>query len=99
MKSNFDIKNFLTANREMVIAKYNDAQSNEFFNGMSLRDFMVKVMNSVSANRPASEKTAARFLEMAVSFAVSEATKIGVVNDLDKAMARKYNGTAYMALV
>jgi hypothetical protein len=58
----FELKNWMTENRELVINVYNETSKNEFFIGISLKDFMLKVYNMMNINNPKSEKRAASLL-------------------------------------
>lgn len=58
MKNAFNLQNFLSENRNTVIEKYNEAAKNQFFTGISLKDFMLKVYNDMLNNNPRSEKKA-----------------------------------------
>ena len=84
MKAQFEIKNFLANNREVVIAKYNELQNENFFDGISLKDFMFEVMNLFVMNRVKSEKTATSKLPFFISMIFCKHNTIGVVNSLDK---------------
>lgn len=99
MKNQFEIKSFLSENRETVISKYNDLTRERFFNGITLSQFMVQVMNLMVINNPKSEKRASSLLLSFVGQVIVDNSKIEVVNDLDKKLSEKYQGTAFMALV
>jgi len=59
MKAKFEIKSFLTANREQVIAKYNKVALDPHFNpNVTLHNFMGHVLNAMIFNKCASEKRA-----------------------------------------
>jgi len=58
MKATFELKSWMTENREVVIAKYNEAAKNEFFTGITLKEFMLKVYSMMEMNNPKSEKKA-----------------------------------------
>ena len=99
MKNQFEIKSFLSENREIVISKYNDLTKERFFNGITLSQFMVQVMNLMVINNPRSEKRASSLLLSLVGQVIVDNSKIEVINDLDKKLSEKYQGTAFMALV
>lgn len=99
MKTQFELKNWMTENRETVISKYEELTKEEFFNGISMRDFMVKVMNTMVMNNVRSAKRAANMLPSIMENIYYSNCEIQVVNDLDAKMKSKYEGTAYMALV
>lgn len=58
----FELKNWMSENRETVINVYNETAKNEFFTGIYLKDFMVKVYEMMVINNPKSEKRAASLL-------------------------------------
>ena len=65
MKSKFELKSWMTENREVVIADYNKMTVHQFFSGISLKEFMLKVyelmeMNNVKSKKRAASKEAAR---------------------------------------
>lgn len=62
MKATFELKTWLSENRETVISVYNETAKNEFFTGISLKDFMVRVYTMMANNNPKSEKRAASLL-------------------------------------
>jgi DNA-directed RNA polymerase subunit E'/Rpb7 len=99
MKAKFELKSWLTENREVVIANYNKITAHQFFSGISLKDFMLKVYQLMEINNVKSEKRAASMLWSLTDRVVADNTKIEVVRDRDAEMANKYKGTAYMALV
>jgi hypothetical protein len=99
MKAKFELKNYMTANRELVISKYNDLSKEDHFNGISLKSFMMKIWNTMVMNNPRSEKTAAKTLSFALDNVYYDNCQIEVINDRDAKLAEKYKGTAYMALV
>ena len=99
MKAKFELKTWLSENREVVIEKYNKLTGEEFFNGISLRDFMIQVMKLMTINNPKSEKRAASLLHYIIGDAYVNNSKLKVVNNLDDKMRQKYEGTAYMAMI
>jgi len=58
MKTKFEITNWLGENREIIINKYNDLKNEQFFSGISLKEFMTKILNAMIINNIKSEKTA-----------------------------------------
>jgi hypothetical protein len=99
MKAAFTTQNFLSENRALVIEGYNKAASSEFFNQISLKDFMVQVLNTMNNNNPKSEKRAASLLPHIVSMAIVSNTKIDATDKVTDSLRNKYNGTSYMAMV
>jgi len=59
MKTKFEVTNWLSANREIVIAKYEALTKENFFQGQSLKIFMVEILQAMQRNNVKSEKTAA----------------------------------------
>jgi hypothetical protein len=59
MKNTFDLKTWLTGNKETVIAKYNECAAHDYFSGITLRDFMFRILDDMQLNNPKSEKKAA----------------------------------------
>ena len=59
MKTEFEVTNWLSANREVVIAKYEALTKENFFQGQSLKMFMVEILQAMQRNNVKSEKTAA----------------------------------------
>ena len=96
---NFEIRNWMTENREVVIAKYDNLKNEPFFTGISLKDFMIAVMNLMISNEVKSEKRASNMLPTLIGCIYHNNSKISVRNDLDAKLANKYKGTAYMAMV
>lgn len=96
---NFEIKNWMSENREVVIENYNKLTTEQFFNGISLKDFMLQVLNLMVVNNIKSEKRAASMLPFLMGNVYVNNSKVEVVNNRDVKLAEKYKGTAYMALV
>lgn len=99
MKSKFELKSWMTENREVVIADYNKMTAHQFFSGIPLKEFMLKVYELMEINNVKSEKRAASMLPNLTDNVVMNNTKIEVLRNRDAEMANKYKGTAYMALV
>lgn len=97
MKAKFDIKNFLSENREYLISQYNKLTTERFFSGISLRDFMVDVMRKMSYYK--SEKTANRFFIDVVDEVYMANRSIQGRDLRTERLERKYKGTAAMAMV
>jgi uncharacterized protein Smg (DUF494 family) len=95
----FELKKWMSENREVVIENYNKLTTEQFFNGISLKDFMVQVLNLMVLNNIKSEKRASSMLPFLMGDVYFNNSKVEVVNDLDAKLAAKYKGTAYMALV
>jgi len=99
MKAKFEIKTWLSENREIVIAKHTKLTSETFYNGITLKDFMLQVMAVLVRNNVKSEKTASKILTIALGEVYVNNSKV-VANDFKTdALKAKYEGTAYMAMV
>ena len=59
MKTTFELNNWMSENREIVISKYNEMTNEKFFNGCTLKQFMCEVLHLMRMNNVRSEKTAA----------------------------------------
>ena len=46
----FDLKQYLTSRRDIVIEAYGNLRKEKYFNGISLRDFMLQVMNKMGVS-------------------------------------------------
>lgn len=99
MKTQFELKSWMTENRETVINNYSQLATEPFFNGITLKEFMIEVMRIMTINNPKSDKRAASLLPYIISNVYASNCEVQVVNDLDEKLAAKYQGTAYMALV
>lgn len=99
MKSTFELRNWMTQNREMVIASYKQLTNEKFFNGISLKDFMVQVYNRMVENNPKSDKRASSLIGGILESVSHNNSKIGTPNSMDAKLSAKYSGTAFMALV
>jgi len=62
MKKAFDLKTWLGENRNVVISKYEELTKEEFFQGITLAEFMKRVLNQMANNFPKSENRAASLL-------------------------------------
>ena len=62
MKATFELRTWLSENRETIISEYEQLSNEEFFNGMSLQNFMIAVLNTMAINNPKSEKRSASLL-------------------------------------
>lgn len=99
MKAKFELKTWMTENRELVISEYNKMTTNQFFSGIPLKDFMYMVYNNMSINNIRSEKRASEMLPRLIERVVSDNINIEVLRDRDAELASKYKGTAYMSLI
>jgi len=73
----FTLTTWLTENREIVIAKYEALKSEQFFNGITLKEFMVKILKAMQMNNVKSEKRAASMLPFLMSNICFQASTVG----------------------
>lgn len=99
MKATFELKTWLSENRETIISKYNALTNEEFFNGISLKDFMVQVMNAMQMNNVKSANRAASMLPFLMGNVYFNNSKVTGNDKVTDALRNKYNGTSGMALV
>lgn len=92
----FEVKTWLSENREVVIAKYNELSLEKFFNGISLKDFMCEVLKRMESCK--SEKRAVKMFPFVIGEIYFNNSKIEN-NGLDDKFSAQYKGTAYMAMV
>ena len=92
----FEIKTWLGENREVVIEKYNKLTEENFFRGISLKDFMLEILKRMQAYK--SEKRAVKMLPFVMGDIYYNNSKIQN-NGLDAKFTAQYKGTAYMAMV
>lgn len=60
--STFNLTTWLSENREIVISKYENLKKEEFFQGITLAEFMKRILNQMANNNPKSDKKAASLL-------------------------------------
>lgn len=60
MATKFNLQNFLSQNREIVISEYEELKKEKFFNNITLRNFMIQVMNLMAMQNIKSEKEPAK---------------------------------------
>jgi len=99
MKTTFEIKTWLSENREIVISEYAKLENEKFFNGMSLKDFMVAVLNAMIRNNVKSEKRAANLLPFLMGDIYFNNSKVEAIDRTTNNLRAKFAGTAYMAMV
>lgn len=99
MKTTFELKAWMSENRNLVISNYTNLTNETHFNGISLKEFMVQILDSMVLNGVKSEKRAASLLPSLVEMAFVNNSTMGVRNNLDEKFAAKYENSAYMALV
>lgn len=79
MKATFELRTWLSENRNTIISEYEKLSNEEFFNGMSLQNFMLDILKVMTINNPKSEKRAASLLPFIMSdiyFNNSNCTKL-----------------------
>ncbi len=64
MKAQFEVKSWLSENREVIIAKYESLKNETFFQGQTLSQFMMAILNAMLMNNIRSEKRAASMLPL-----------------------------------
>ena len=99
MKNTFTLQNFLSENRNTIIAKHSQISAHKFYNGISLRDFMLQLMGYMQENNPRSDKRAASLLASMLEHTANKNTSIGGSDFRTETLKAKYEGTAYMSMV
>jgi len=99
MKAKFDLRSFLTTNREIVLNSYKTASEHNFFNQISLANYMTQVFNYMVENNPKSDKKAMSVLISAIDRVSNKNTSISGSDFRTEALQAKYSGTAFMAIV
>lgn len=99
MKKQFNLTESLKERRENVIAKYNSLTEERFFDGITLRNFMIEVMNMCQINRIASEKTLDRQLPYFMGEIYFNHSKVTAFDAVTANLKKQYQGTAFMAMV
>ena len=99
MKATFDLQTWLSDNREVVISKYNELTTEQFFNNITLKEFMLEVINAMVRNNIKSEKRAENMLPFYLGDIYCNNSKIVGEDKKTNELTKKYAGTAFMALV
>jgi hypothetical protein len=99
MKATFELTIWLSENREQVISKYNNLTTEEFFNGISLKDFMVQVLKSMQMQNIKSANRAASMLPFLMGNVYFNNSKVTGSDKKTEALKTKYEGTSFMAMV
>lgn len=87
MKSKFDLKQALSDRRESVIAKYNALADEKYFDGCTLRNFMLEILNMCVMNNIRSDKRLDNLLPDIMGniyFNHSKITDAWIVRELSK---------------
>ena len=74
----FNLKNWLTENRNQISDFYNQLSQEQFFSNVSKRHFGIEVYNMMSINNPRSEKKAKDVLKNVLYQLEGKHTEIGV---------------------
>jgi hypothetical protein len=99
MKKQFEIKQFLSDNRDAVIAKHEALTQEKFYNGVTLKAFMMDVMDAMQRNGVRSEARAAKMLPMLMGSIYFNNSTLDAPDRRTNELRAKYNNTAYMAMV
>jgi hypothetical protein len=99
MKATFELRTWLGENREQVIEKYNKLTTEKFFNGITLKDFMVAILSGMERNRVSDKKHAARMLPMIMGDVYVNNSKVEGFDKSTSRLESRYNGTAAMAMI
>ena len=99
MKTQFDLKTWLGENRETIISKYNDLATENFFNGITLKDFMMQILAAMQMNNIKSAKRASSMLPFLMGNVYHNNSKVVAEDKVTSELKLKYEGTAYMSLV
>lgn len=90
----FDLIAALSERREEVIAKHANTTD-----GISLKAFMMEVVNIFKMNRIASQKNFDNNFDFLLGQVTSDHYMPFAASEKDNAIRRQYKGTAFMALV
>ena len=94
-----DLIEGLKANRQVVIDKYNELTQHENFDGITLKAFMNEVITICRMNGIASEKTLEKKLPFFLGNIFVQHSRIYAYDAVTEDLKRKYQGTAFMAMV
>tara|TARA_R110000851_G_scaffold300803_1_gene457043 strand:- start:58 stop:384 length:327 start_codon:yes stop_codon:yes gene_type:complete len=78
MKTKFELKNWLTENRDTVIASYTRLTKEELFNNISLKTFMTETFNSMVRNNIKSSNRASKMLSILITDVYNDNLKVAV---------------------
>jgi hypothetical protein len=99
MKATFEITSWLSENRNTIIAKHEELKAEKFYNGISLKDFMVQILNAMTRNNVKSAKRAESMLSFLMGDIYFNNSKVVAEDKVTDALKDKHNGTAFMAMV
>ena len=97
--SKFNLKSFLTENREIVLNSFEELKKEQFYNNVPLKTFMIEVANMMVTNNPKSDKVAIKKLADCLSYVYLNNSNIEARDYKTESLTAKYKGTGYMAMV
>jgi hypothetical protein len=99
MKAKFELKTWLSENRETVIAKYNELTKEANFSGITLKEFMTNIMTMMVNNRVGSAKTAENKLAFFMGEVYMNNCNVYAQDRITDRLRNQYSGTSFMAMV
>jgi hypothetical protein len=99
MKAKFELRAWLSENRETIISSYNKLAQEQLFNGITLKAFMTEIMENLQYNNVKSAARAGKMLPFVMGSIYFNNSTVVADDKRTNALAAKYAGTAYMALV
>jgi len=63
----FQLNNWMTENRELVMVKFSELKEEKFYNGISTKQFGIEIWNGMVNNNPRSDKRAFQMLTQVMS--------------------------------
>jgi len=99
MKAKFELRTWLTENRETIVNNYTKLTKEKFFSGISLKDFMIATMNALTMNNVKSEKTATSKLPFLMANVYCANSKVGGSNWIDEKSDKSRMTTGEFQLV
>lgn len=94
----FDMREYLHTRRDEVIAKYTQLTQDPFFDGITLKAFMLEFMYRMQLNCK-SEKRAISEFPWILSSTFCDHKRIEVINDLDARRASNAPNGQWMAIL
>lgn len=95
----FELKTWMSENRDRVSEYFEMLKEEEFYNNCSLRSFGMEVYTFMANNNIKSANSAEKTLQHALSSAYLNNSKLEAEDKKTEALKKKYKGTSYMALV
>lgn len=99
MKATFELKTWLSENRETVISKFDSLTKEQFYNGIDLKSFMVQVLRAMEMQNIKSSNRAASMLPFIMGNVYVANSKVFANDSRTDALKAKYEGTSFMAMV